>query len=187
MFERFSTSARQALIAAQHESLQAGQESIGCEHLLLALVTDRQGIAGQAAAAAGLASDGLRAQVAAAASPGTEPLDAEALALLGIDLDTVRRAVEAAFGPGSLDRGSGGRLGPARRFGGGQLTKDLKKSIELALRAAVSLRDSEISSGHLLIGIIDQGDNAALRVLAGAGIDPGVLRLDVLARITAAA
>lgn len=186
MFERFSTSAREALIAAQRESLQAGQESIGCEHLLLALVTDRQGIAAQAAAAAGLASDSLRAQVAAGAGAGAEPLDAEALALLGIDLDTVRRAVEAAFGPGALDRGSRGRLGPARRFGGG-LTKDLKKSIELALRAAVSLRDSEIGSGHLLIGLIDQGDNAALRALAGAGIDPGPLRLDVLARITAAA
>jgi ATP-dependent Clp protease ATP-binding subunit ClpA len=187
MFERFSADARQAVIAAQHESLRAGHESVGCEHLLLALVTDRRGIAGQAAAAAGLDSDALRARIAARADPGSEPLDAEALALLGIDLDSVRRAAEAAFGPGALNRGARGRPGPARPFGGGGLTKELKKSVELALRSAISMRDRQISPGHLLIGIIDQGDNAALRALAGAGIDPGALRLDVLARITAAA
>lgn len=187
MFERFSAGARQAVVAAEREARHAGHQTIGCEHLLLALVTDRQGIAGQAAAAAGLASDSLRAQIAAGADPGAEPLDAEALALLGIDLDTVRRAVESAFGPGALDRGARRRQGPGRRLGGGQLTSELKKSIELALRTAVSRRDREISPGHLLIGIIDQGDNAALRALAGAGIDPGALRLDVLARITPAA
>ena len=32
------------------------------------------------------------------------PLDAEALASIGIDLDDVRRRVEDAFGPGALER-----------------------------------------------------------------------------------
>ena len=32
------------------------------------------------------------------------PLDAEALATIGIDLDEVRRRVEEAFGPGALER-----------------------------------------------------------------------------------
>jgi ATP-dependent Clp protease ATP-binding subunit ClpA len=187
MFERFSSDARQATIAAQHEALRAGQHSIGCEHLLVALVTDRHSAAGQAAAAAGLVSADLRARIAAEPDAGTEPLDAQALASLGIDLDTVRRAVEGAFGAGALDRGAAARSWPGRLLGVTRLTADAKKSLELALRSAVSLRHRQLNSGHLLIGIIDQGDNAGLRVLAAAGADASALRSDVLDRITAAA
>jgi hypothetical protein len=35
---------------------------------------------------------------------GVRPLDAEALAAIGIDLDEVRRRVEETFGPGALER-----------------------------------------------------------------------------------
>jgi ATP-dependent Clp protease ATP-binding subunit ClpA len=181
MFERFGTDARRAVVAAHDEARRAGHDTIGCEHLLLALVTDRHSIAGQAAAAAGLDAVGLRAQIPGAAPP----LDAEALASLGIDLDTVRRAVEAAFGPGALDRGP--RPRPGRRAGHLPISREMKKSLELALRCAVGLKDRGIGPGHLLLGIIDQGDNAALRALAGAGVDARAVRLDLIARMTAAA
>ena len=36
-------------------------------------------------------------------SPGSRDSDADALPTLGIDLDEVRRRVEASFGPGALD------------------------------------------------------------------------------------
>jgi Clp amino terminal domain, pathogenicity island component len=45
----------------------------------------------------------------------------------------------------------------------------------------------EISGGHLLIGIIDHGDNGALDLLAAFAVDVAGLRADVLARLAAAA
>jgi Clp amino terminal domain, pathogenicity island component len=51
----------------------------------------------------------------------------------------------------------------------------------------VRLRQREISGGHLLVGIIDHGDNGALHLLDGFAVDVAVLRADVLARLAAAA
>jgi ATP-dependent Clp protease ATP-binding subunit ClpA len=189
MFERFSGAARQAVVVARSEAMRIGQPTIGCEHLLLALLSEQRSAAGQALTATGLTLDDLRARVAAG-KPATDgeddPLDAEALASLGIDLDTVRRAADAAFGRGALDRVAQGPSA-SRARGSRRMTAEAKKSLELALKSAVALRQREISTGNLLIGIIDQKDNAALRLLAGAGTDTGALRADVLARMAAAA
>jgi len=186
MFERFSQDARRAVVRAQHEAIRAGHDHIGCEHLLIGLLAE-PGPAAEALTAAGLDLAELRASLPGETSGSPDPLDAEALASLGIDLDAVRRAADAAFGPGALDRGSRARRGRFRAIGRRPASADLKKSLELALRATVGLRQSSISTGHLLIGIIDQGHNAALETLAGAGADAAMLRADVLRRITAAA
>lgn len=186
MFERFSVSARHAVVLARSEAVQAGGNAIGCEHLLLALLNERHGAAGQALTAAGLDLTELRARVAAGTDGDRGPLDGEALASLGIDLDAVRRATEAAFGRGALERAARPpRTG--RTPGGMHLTAEAKKSLELALRRTVGVRQREITTGHLLIGIIDQKENTALRLLAAAGADAASLRADVLARLTAAA
>ena len=187
MFEGFSQAARQVVVVARTEAVRTGQPAIGCEHILLALLVEH-GAAGQALTAAGLDLNDLRAREAgkAPADGDDDPLDAEALASLGIDLDTVRRAADAAFGPGALDRvAPGPSAGRAR--GPRRMTAEAKKSLQLALQAATALRQRQITTGHLLIGIIDQKDNAALRLLADAGADAGALRADVLARMAAAA
>jgi len=186
MFERFTQDARSAVVRARAEAVGAGQDHIGCEHLLISLIGGR-GPAAQALTAAGLEITSLRAGAPGQPGAGPKPLDAEALATLGIDLDAVRRATDAAFGPGALDRASSGRrgaLGAARRM---SLDADAKKSLELALRSTTRFRQPGISSGHLLIGLIDQGDNVALDMLVAAGADPAALRADVIARLTAAA
>lgn len=79
MFERFSTEARGVLVAAQEQARSLGHEWVGTEHLLL----------------------GVAAQVNGPA--------AEALAEVGLDLATLRRAVvetvganDAAGGPTAL-------------------------------------------------------------------------------------
>jgi ATP-dependent Clp protease ATP-binding subunit ClpA len=186
MFERFSVSARHAVVLARDEAVRAGGNAIGCEHLLLALLNERHGAAGQALTAAGLDLTDLRARVATGMDGARKPLDAEALASLGIDLDTVRRATEAAFGRGALDRAARPpRTG--RTPGGLHLTADAKKSLQLALLGTVRVGQREITSGQLLIGIIDQKENTALRLLAAAGVDAASLRADVLARLTTAA
>jgi ATP-dependent Clp protease ATP-binding subunit ClpA len=181
MFERFTTQARQAVQLALSEARAADASRIGAEHLLLGLTHARSGPAAEAIAAAGVSRSRLRAL--AAGQPAPAPLDADALALLGIDLDQVRRAVEASFGPGALDR-------PARtpaRATHARMTAEAKESMACALRLAHRRHEGFLSAGHLLAGIIDQGDNGALRLLSAAGVDPVALRADVLRRMADAA
>jgi ATP-dependent Clp protease ATP-binding subunit ClpA len=183
VFERFTQDARATVVHARHEATRGGQSQIGCEHLLLGLLAG-PGPAAAALTAAGVEPTALRAALARSGRPDPDPLDADALASVGIDLDTVRRAADAAFGPGALDRAGSGR---ARRPGRMRLTADAKEALERALRAAARLRHRQISGAHLLIGIIDQGDNAALGLLAAAGVGTAGLRADLLARLAAAA
>jgi ATP-dependent Clp protease ATP-binding subunit ClpA len=183
VFERFRQDARRVVVRARDEAARTGQDQIGCEHLLPGLLTE-PGPAAAAMTAAGLELTALRDRLPRTSRPEPDPLDADALASVGIDLDQVRRAAEAAFGPGALDRA---RHGPARKPGRMPLTAEAKKALELALRAAVGLRHRELTSGHLLIGIIDQGHNGALDLLAASAIDAAGLRADVLSRMTAAA
>ena len=184
MFERFSAGARQAVVDAQEEARRMGHGYIGCEHLLLGLLDSGTGPAADALAAFGLRADRMRGLVPEIV--GSDPLDADALASLGIDLDAVRRATEASFGPGALDRGRCAGRGPRVR-GHIPFTPQAKKSLELALRAAVQMRHDTITSGHVLIGIIDQRSNAVLLVLRRAGVPADALRQDVTKRLTAAA
>ncbi len=67
------------------------------------------------------------------------------------------------------------------------MTQDAKDAIASGLRVAQSRHDHEVTSGHLLAGLIDQGDNEALRLLAAAGVDPAALRADVIRRLATAA
>ena len=186
MFERFTTPARQAVHLSMAEARAAGTARIGCEHLLLGLAHGRSGAAAEALSAAGLSASRLRelARRSAAGEPGAEPFDADALAVLGIDLDQVKRAAEAAFGPGALDREPGrpGRL--AQRAG---MTTHAKAALQIALRTARQSGDGAIAPGHLLLGVIDQDDNSALQLIAEAGADPVALRAETLRRMAAAA
>jgi ATP-dependent Clp protease ATP-binding subunit ClpA len=186
VFERFTSDARQAVVLAQEEARRMGHDHIGCEHLLLGLLATGSGPAADALSAFGLQAPRLRGLVAGEAGLGSDPLDADALASLGIDLDAVRRATEASFGPGALERGKPGRPG-SPLAGHIPFTPRAKKSLQLALRAAAKLRHSSITSGHVLLGILDPGNNAALLILAKAGVSPGALREDVTRRLTAAA
>ena len=182
MFERFTTQSRHAVQLALSEARVLGSRRIGAEHLLLGLAHGRSEPAADALKAAGL--DAAVIRKLAAAHPDTEPLDADALAVLGIDLDEVRRAAEAAFGTGALDR-------PARLRSGrtttARMTPEAKEAMACALRLVQSRHDSSLSPGHLLIGIIDQGNNEALRLLAAADVDLAALRADALRRMTVAA
>jgi Clp amino terminal domain, pathogenicity island component len=113
MFERFTDGSRQVIVQAQKEARRLGHNYIGCEHLLLA-------VAGVSESAAdvlrdqGVTPERVEAEIvriigrgpAGPAGPADplSGLDREALAAIGIDLDVVRARLEAAFGPGALDR-----------------------------------------------------------------------------------
>jgi ATP-dependent Clp protease ATP-binding subunit ClpA len=180
MFERFAVGARQAVEDARAEAALAGQDQIRSEHLLLGLATE-PGPAAAALAAAGLDADGLRTHLRRAPLEPAGPVDADALASLGIDLDAVRRATDATFGRGALDRVA---VPGRRRL---RFAEDAKQTLAGGARLAVHLGHRHITSGHLLIGILDQQASGALTLLGQAGADVGALRADVLRRIAAAA
>ncbi|HEX9034755.1 MAG TPA: Clp protease N-terminal domain-containing protein [Streptosporangiaceae bacterium] len=180
MFERFSTQARQAVRGALAQARDLGASRIGCEHLLIGLADAGSGPAASALAAAGL--DRARLRELASGQLAADPLDSDSLALVGIDLDEVRRAADAAFGPGAIDRP---RQRPAATRA--RMTGECRKALELALRQARRGHSSELTTGHLLIGLIDQGDNGALRAIAAAGADPAALRAGTLRRMREAA
>jgi ATP-dependent Clp protease ATP-binding subunit ClpA len=162
MFERFSESGRQVVVRAQEEARELRAECIGTEHLLLALAAEPAGPAGRALRGLGLDATALRPDVGRV-QRSAEP-DADALAVLGIDLDEVRRRVEAAFGPGALERRRECRRGASDRARI-PFTPVSKRTLELALHEALKRGDNFIGTQHILLGVLEAGDTGALMVL----------------------
>jgi ATP-dependent Clp protease ATP-binding subunit ClpA len=69
--------------------------------------------------------------------------------------------------------------GQAQQTGHIPFTPRAKKSLELSLREALQLGDGYIGTGHLLLGLIHQGDNAAVKILDSLGADLKDLRARV--------
>jgi ATP-dependent Clp protease ATP-binding subunit ClpA len=181
MFERFASQAREAVTTALNEARYSGTNQIDCEHLLIALACAQTGQAAETLAAAGLSPNRLRSLASIAPASPADTLDADALAAIGIDLDAVRRAAENAFGPGSLDRPAQSSKASGRTT----MTPDAKRALELAVRAAHRGHQREITSGHLLLGILDQGHNRALTLITTADIQTNDLRADLTRRMAA--
>lgn len=176
MFEQFEPAARQAVIDARREAGDARQEKIRSEHILLGLLAE-PGLAAEALSAAGLDLNDLRSRTPRGKHDASPGLDAEALATLGIDLDSVRRATDAAFGPGALDFS---HAVARKRLG---MSEDAREVLVRAVREAQRSGKRQISSGHMLIGILDQKRSGALTLLAEAGADVTALRADVTQRL----
>ncbi len=140
MFERFTDAARDTIVFAQEEARARNHDYIGTEHLLLALVREREGSA--AAVLAGLEIDGA----------------------------AVREQIDAAVGPGK--RAPSGHI---------PFTCHAKRALELALREALELGDNFIGSQHLLLGLIQEGEGVAGKLLAGLGADLEQARQQTLA------
>ena len=102
----------------------------------------------------------------AVVGPCVDQPDADALRVLGIDFDEVRRRAEETFGPGALERTRAGRRAFGTRIGAIPFTPRAKEALELALQAALARGDKAIGSEHVLLGIVDQDANVGLAVLA---------------------
>jgi Clp amino terminal domain, pathogenicity island component len=193
MFERFHPDARAAIAHARHVASRSGHREIGTEHLLLGLLA-RPGHAADALTAAGADAADLRARIPggdAAVQPELlepdllepDPLGGDALAPAGTGPDSARRASDAGLAADSAD---GVRTRQHGRPDGSDempMTSDAKRALELALHAAQRLRHQHVSSGHILLGIIDQPGTPAVQTLRVAGIHVGMLRADVLRRM----
>jgi Clp amino terminal domain, pathogenicity island component len=69
--------------------------------------------------------------------------------------------------------------GQAQPSGHIPFTPRAKKSLELSLREALQLGDGYIGTGHLLLGLIHQGDSVAVKILGNLGADLKDLRARV--------
>ena len=186
MFERFTQLARQTVVEAQVAARRLNHGWIGTEHLLLGLLADDGGIAARVLTDLGITSEAVEREILSIVGAGPHD-DAQALAAIGIDLDEVRRRVEASFGPGALQwppavcgRGRKGRVGPHVPF-----TPRAKKVLELSLREAVRLKHNYIGTEHILLGLLREGEGLACEVLfkLGAGMETTRARvLDELRR-----
>jgi ATP-dependent Clp protease ATP-binding subunit ClpA len=162
MFERFTAGARDAVVQAQAEARALGHDYIGTEHLLLGAAV-APGDAARVLAEHGATPDALREAVRT--EIGGSSINGEALVAIGIDLDEIRRRVEATFGEGALERRR------PRRSGQIPFTPRAKKSLELALREAVARGDRHIGPEHLLLGVLRDEKALASCVLRRTGAD----------------
>ena len=169
MFERFTPEARQVVEGAQQQARDLRHDRIGTEHLLLALLARPGTTSATVLGRHGLTRSAVVTDVAR--MTGAE-LDADALTSVGIDLAAVRTSVEATFGPGALE----GRRG---RTGHIPFTPRAKKVLELSLREAIALKSRSITDGHLLLGLIREGEGLAAQVLHDRGVDLPALRDEV--------
>jgi len=139
MFERFTDRARRVVVLAQEEARMLEHNYIGTEHLLLALIHEGDGVA------------------------------ATALRALDVDLDTLRREVEALVGHGQQP--ASGHI---------PFTPRAKKVLELALRESVQLGHHYIGTEHLLLGLVREGEGPAAQVLQQRGIELNAVRQEVI-------
>ena len=182
MFERFTQPARQTVVEAQAAARRLDHGWIGTEHLLLGLLAANDSIAGRVLGGLGITAEAVEREVLAIVGRGGDAGDAAALAAIGIDLDEVRRRVEASFGPGALrwpppvcGRGRKGRVGPHIPF-----TPRTKKVLELSLREALRLKHNSIGTEHLLLGLVREGEGLACQILVRLGAGMQTVRTRVL-------
>ena len=168
-FERFTEKARTAVVLAQQQARERGDDAIDTGHLLRALFAVPDNLAvmvleGFSVRRADVEAD-LDRRRPGDATGGTS--DASSLAALGIDLDEVRRRVEEAFGPGALERV---RRPRGRRWGGHiPFARESKKTLELALREAIALGHNYIGTEHMLLAML-RGGGVAHDVLVARGV-----------------
>nr|WP_062339017.1 Clp protease N-terminal domain-containing protein [Herbidospora sakaeratensis] len=175
MFERFTDDARRVVTAAQVEARRLNHPRIGTEHLLLGMLQDPESLA--ARVLTGLDHGGAEARLRDILNqPGGRrgpELDAELLSTIGIDLDAIREKVEEAFGPGALDRepvrDHRGHLRSGKHIPFGPRAK---KTLELSLREAIALKHKAITDGHVLLGVIREGEGLGMQIIVESGISP---------------
>lgn len=168
MFERFTRDARAAVLEAAEAGTAAHAARIGPPHLLIGLAATGE----PSLAQAGLTAPRLR-ELLAALPQSTHAGDAEALSAIGVDLDKIRETVEETFGPGAWEKGD-----PARRRRPGWLARlvqsdrppfspGARKALELGLREALADGSREITTTHLLRGLLrDPGPEATALIEA---------------------
>jgi ATP-dependent Clp protease ATP-binding subunit ClpC len=139
----FTPRAQQVLALARKEADRFHHNYVGTEHLLLGLINLGQGVA------------------------------VNVLQKMGLDLDTVRTAVEKQVGKGPA----------AKPIGNISYTPRVKKVLALAGKEAKALNHSYVGTEHILLGLLREGDGVAARVLKSLEVDIERCRDEILSEL----
>src|SRR5580700_752521 len=92
------------------------------------------------------------------------------LVKLGLNLEAVRREVEKQVG-----------CGPDQKIIGNiPYTPRVKKVLSLAAKEAIALNHTFVGTEHILLGLLQEGDGVAARVLENFGVNVHKTRQEVL-------
>jgi len=136
----FTPRAQQVLALARKEADRFHHNYVGTEHILLGLIKLGQGVA------------------------------VSVLQKMGLDLETVRAAVEKQVGTGQETKTTGSI----------PYTPRVKKVLALAGKEAKALNHSYVGTEHILLGLLREGEGVAARVLKSLDIDIERTRNEIL-------
>src|SRR3989442_2530098 len=136
----FTPRAQQVLALARKEADRFNHNFVGTEHILLGLIKLGQGVA------------------------------VNVLQKLGLDLETVRLAVEKEVGTGP----------DQKMIGNIPYTPRVKKVLALAQKEAKALNHTYVGTEHILLGLLREGDGVAPRVLKNLDVDIEQTRQEIL-------
>ena len=183
MFDRFTSSARIAVVLAHEEARELDAADIRPEHLLVGVLQANTRELSSVLRGYGVAVEAVCAKLAE--SPGESFADdAEALRTIGIDLRAVKEAVAQTFGAEAWRNAL--RRSRRRRRGHVPFTNAAQKVLELALREALAREDSYIGCEHILLGILRGGDMYAVGLIS-EHVETAQLRAAVIALLDKAA
>jgi ATP-dependent Clp protease ATP-binding subunit ClpA len=153
------------ITAGAEEARRLGHSYVGTEHVLLALTRNPHGGATRVLGRLGVTHSDIK-NSKCLAQLWAPKIDPDALATLGIDLETVRERVEETFGPRALEQDRAGMLDSTGK-GIQCVMPRLKQALENAARRAgeTPLRDE-----HVLLGMLSVADSIAARALAEFGV-----------------
>ena len=136
----FTPRAQQVLALARKEADRFHHNYVGTEHILLGLIKLGQGVA------------------------------VSVLQKMGLDLETVRNAVEKQVGTGQETKAQSSI----------PYTPRVKKVLALAGKEAKTLNHSYVGTEHILLGLLREGEGVAARVLKSLDIDIERTRNEIL-------
>lgn len=155
IFTRFTDRSRESVEAALEEARMLGHDSLGDEDLLLGILRVDREVAGAALASLGVTLEDAREE--------SEAMLSGALASIGISLAEVRREAGDTFDM---------RIPNDRRIPFSPLAK---KALVEARKEMRRLGDNYLGTEHVLLGILNNDDATAVRMLAGMGVSPEIL------------
>jgi Restriction endonuclease/Clp amino terminal domain, pathogenicity island component len=162
MFERFTRTARIAVVLAHEEARELEAADIRPEHLLVGVLRASTRELSSVLRGYGLAVESVRMKLAESPEESFAD-DAEALRTIGIDLRAVKDAVTQAFGADAWRNAS--RMSRRRGRSHIPFTDASQQVLKLALREALAREDSYIGCEHILLGILRGGDKAAIGLI----------------------
>jgi ATP-dependent Clp protease ATP-binding subunit ClpA len=184
MPRQFTRDARQVVVCASEQARRLGHGFIGGEHLLYGLAS-AGGEVGAVLRERGVTPERVEAEFVRLIGPGNTAsgslfgaLDRDALNTIGIDLDTVRERIEAAFGPGALAPDApasrrwrrsrpGWRPGPVT--GHIPLTRRAKKCLAGSRREAQAHSSGHLGAEHIALALLAMDDGVPHRILSAIG------------------